>query len=154
MELQGDNAQARFQLGLALYDRGRSQSAIDQLNEATRLHPDDARMLWQVAWILATSPDPTIRDGARGVELATRSIQLSKGQEPRAIDALAAALAESGEFSAAVETAEQASTIALTRNDEALADAIGQRARLYRQGSPYRQLAAPRTGDARPEESR
>ena len=100
-------------------------------------------MLWQTAWILATSPDPSVRDGARAVELATRAIQLSGGQEPRAFDALAAALAETEKFSAAVDAAEQASTIALARNDEALADAIEQRTRLYRQGLPYRQPASP-----------
>ena len=60
----------------------------------------------------------------------------------RAFDALAAALAETEQFSAAVDAAEQASTMALARNDAALADAIGQRTRLYRQGLPYRQPAA------------
>ena len=111
------------------------------LDEAIRLAPDDVPMLWQTAWILATSPDPSVRDGARAVELATRAIRLSDGQEPRAFDALAAALAETEEFSAAVDAAEQASTIALTRGDAALADAIEQRTRLYRQGLPYRQPA-------------
>ena len=57
---------------------GQSQSAIAHLNEAIRLQPDNVPMLWQTAWILATSPDPAIRDGARAVELARRAIQLSK----------------------------------------------------------------------------
>ena len=113
---------------------GSHRAAVAQLNAAVRLQPDDVAMLWQTAWILATSPDPTVRDGARAVELATSAIQLSKGQEPHAWDTLAAALAETGEFSAAVETAEQASTLALLRNDDALAGAIAQRTRLYRRG--------------------
>ena len=72
-----------------------------------------------------------------------KAVQLSQGQEPRALDVLAAALAETEEFSAAAELAQQASTMALLRGDEALADAIGQRARLYRQRLPYRQPAPP-----------
>ncbi len=144
------NAQARFRLGLALHDLGRSQSAVGHLNEAIRLQPDDGRMLWQVAWILATSPDPSVHDGAQAVELARRAIQFSKGQEPRAFDALAAALAETGEFSAAIDAAEQASTLALLHNDDALADAIGQRTRLYRQGLPYRQSATLPAGQPPP----
>ena len=69
-----------------------------------------------------------------------------------AFDALAAALAETGEFSAAVDAAEHASTIALLRNDDALVDALGQRTRLYRQGMPYRQPASPvPAGHAPPE---
>ena len=126
---------------------GSLKSALAHLNEAIRLQPDDVPMLWQTAWILATSPDASVRDGARAVELATRAIELSDGQEPRAFDALAAALAETGEFSAAVDAAEQASTIALTRGD----DGVGRRhpaaGRLYRQGLPYRQSA--RTGRPR-----
>ena len=81
LELEPDNARAHFHLGLALYDRGRSQSAVAHLNEAIRLQPDDVSMLWQTAWILATSADPSVRDGARAVELARRAIQLSDGQE-------------------------------------------------------------------------
>ena len=94
--------------------------------------------------------DPSVRDGARAVALATKAIQLSSGQEVRAFDALAAALAETQEFSAAVEAAEQASAMALLRSDAALADAIGQRARLYRQGLLYRQPATSPAEHARP----
>ncbi len=150
LELDPRNARAHLQLGLALYDRGQPQSAVDHLNEAIRLQPDDGRMLWRVAWILATASDPSVRDGAQAVELARRAIQFSKGQEPRAFDALAAALAETGEFSAAIDAAEQASTLALLHNDDALADAIGQRTRLYRQGLPYRQSATLPAGQPPP----
>ena len=150
LKLEPRNARAHFHLGLALYDVGQSQSAIAHLNEAIRLQPDNVPMLWQTAWILATSPDPSVRDGARAVELASRAIQLSGGQEPCAFDALAAALAETEKFSAAVEAAEQASTMALARGDAALADAIEQRTRLYRQGLPYRQPASPRPADRAP----
>ena len=76
------------------------------------------------------------------MELARRAIELSKGQELRALDALAAALAENEEFSAAVDAAEQASTLALIRGDSAMADAIAERTRLYRQHLPYREPAS------------
>ena len=103
--LNPGDARAHFRLGLALNDLGRPQSALAHLNEAIRLRPDNVPMLWQTAWILATSPDPSVRDGARAVELAKQAIQLSKGEEPHAFDALAAALAETEKFSAAVEAA-------------------------------------------------
>ena len=64
-----------------------------------------------------------------------------------AFDALAAALAETNEFSAAVDAASQASTLALLRNDSALADAIDSRTRLYREGLPYREPAASASSD-------
>ena len=98
-------------------------------------------------------PDPSMRDGKRAVELAGRAIERSHGQEVRAFDSLAAALAEIKNFSAAVDAAEQASTIALARDDAALADAIEQRTRLYRQGLPCRQPASAVSAESRPPDS-
>jgi tetratricopeptide (TPR) repeat protein len=153
LELEPRNAWAHFRLGLALHDLGQSSSAIDHLNEAIQIRPDNVLMLWQTAWTLASSPDPKVRDGLRAVELATKAVELSSGQEVHVFDALAAALAETGNFSAAVETAERASAMALVRNDDSLIDAIEQRTRLYRGGLPYRQPASrAQDGNAPPGE--
>jgi tetratricopeptide (TPR) repeat protein len=141
------NASAQFRLGLAMEDRGDSRSGLTHLHQAIQLQPDNVLMLWQTAWILATSPDPSVRDGAHAAELAARAIQLSGGREPRAFDALAAGLAESKKFSAAVEAAERAAAAALARGDDALVDAIAERTRLYRQSLPYRQPASPQPAE-------
>ena len=150
LEIDPRNARAHFHLGLALWDRGRSQSAIAHLDEAIRLAPDDVPCcgrrpgFWQRAGMTRFAME------ARAVELANRAIEHSTDQEPHAFDALAAGLAETEEFAAAVERAEQGSTIALTRGDNALADAIEQRTRLYRQGLPYRQPASREPGGQAP----
>jgi len=143
LKLQPQYARAHFRLGLALYELGRSPSAVDHLNKAILLRPDHVEMLWHTAWILATCPDSSLRNGARGVALARRAIELSDGKEVRAYDALAAALAEIGKFSAAVEASERASKLARGRHDDALVSAIEQRTRLYRQGLPYREPESP-----------
>ncbi len=149
VELRPDMAIAQFRLGQILFDRGEPERAIAYFDEAIRLQPNDAAALRQTAWILATSPNRAVRDGARAVELATRMVQLSGGRDPHAFDVLAAALAETKDFASAVEVAEQASTLALLRDDAALADAIEQRLRLYRQGLPYRQpVVSPPAADA------
>ncbi|HEX4143305.1 MAG TPA: tetratricopeptide repeat protein [Pirellulales bacterium] len=152
LELEPRNARAHFRLGLAQYDRGRWQNAVDQLNAVVRLQPDDVSMLWQTAWILATSPELSIRNGSQAVELATKAVQLSGGRDVHAFDALAAAQAEAGEFTAAIEAADQASVLALalSGDDAALVDAIEQRTSLYRQGLPYRQPARSSAGQERP----
>ncbi|HEX4142422.1 MAG TPA: hypothetical protein VHY91_02640, partial [Pirellulales bacterium] len=126
---------------------------VDELSEALRLRPDNPAMLWHTAWILATSPNPAVRNGARGVRLANRAIELSGGREVRAYDALAAALAETERFPAAVEAAGQASKLALDRHDDALAGAIDERIRLYRQGLPYREPASPISAEDAPVEA-
>ncbi|HEY1786091.1 MAG TPA: tetratricopeptide repeat protein [Pirellulales bacterium] len=143
VKVEPHNARAHFVLGLALYDLDRSGGALAHLNEALLLQPDNVQILWQVAWILATSPDSAVRAGTRAVDLAGRAIRLSGGEEPHAFDAMAAALAETQDFSAAIEAADRASALALARNDNALVDAIEQRARLYRQRLPYRQAPSP-----------
>ena len=127
LTLDPQNAVAHFSLGLALLDRGQSHGALAQFNEATRLQPDNPRMLVQTAWMLATHPDATIRDGERAAGLARRAVERSGGQDARAFDALAAALAESEKFPAAIEAADHASALALAANNLPLADAIEQR---------------------------
>ena len=124
-------AQRRLPTPASAWRSARSWAVAERLSLiSTRrfvFGPAVSRLLWQMAWILATIPDPAVRDGERAIELARRAIQRSKGQECRAFDALAAALAETGQFPAAIDAAEQASTIALTRGDTALADAIDER---------------------------
>ena len=94
LQIEPRHAQAHFQLGQILRDRGQPQTAMTHFNEAIRLQPDSVPMLWQTAWLLATSQDASVRNGPRAVDLARRATELSGGQEPRTLDALAAALAE------------------------------------------------------------
>jgi tetratricopeptide (TPR) repeat protein len=56
-----------------------SLAALGRLSEAAELarkveaHPEAAKSLNQLAWKLATSPDPSARDAARAVELAQKA---------------------------------------------------------------------------------
>ena len=145
LTLDPRNAVAHFSLGLALLDRGQSHGALAQFNEATRLQPDNPRMLLQTAWMLATHPDATIRDGERAAGLARRAVELSGGQDARAFDALAAALAESEKFPAAIEAADHASAAGPGRQQSALG-------RRHRAAPPPLSpgLALSRAGVARP----
>ncbi|HEX4146272.1 MAG TPA: tetratricopeptide repeat protein [Pirellulales bacterium] len=144
LALEPRYARAHRRLGLILYDRGKAQDAMTHFNTAIRLEPDSLPTLCATAWILATSPDPSVRDGARAVELARRAIELPPGGDPRAYDTLAAALAEVKDFSAAVGAAKKAATMALIRDDSGVDEAaIERRIRLYRQGLPYREPGSP-----------
>ena len=58
-----------------------------------------------LAWLLATCPDNSVRNGQKAVELAQQAVQLSNGRSPEILDTLAAAYAEAGRFHEAVETA-------------------------------------------------
>jgi Flp pilus assembly protein TadD len=140
LEIKPGNAKAHFNLGLSLKRKGDIADAIAEWREAIRLQPNHAKFLNQLAWVLATSPTGEIRDGTEAVGLARQALRLSGGQEPAILDTLAAAYAEAGRFSEAVETLKRAVSLAAARGDTALADAIRPRIKLYRAATPYREM--------------
>jgi uncharacterized protein with LGFP repeats len=62
---------------------------------------------------------------------------------PELFDVLAAAYAESGQFTEAVAAAQKALTLAIAQANQPLADAIRTRLSLYQAGSPFRDSAGP-----------
>jgi tetratricopeptide (TPR) repeat protein len=96
------------------------QRARDGYEEAVRDEPENAGSLNNLAWFLATCPDATVRDGKRAALLARRACELSDRQNSSFLDTLAAALAESGDFQAAIETQREA--IGLLSNGDSSAN--------------------------------
>ena len=139
-------ANARNNLGVALAQEGRFDEAVAQLSEAARLDPASAstrgnlaRASRLLAWQLAASHDDARRDGARAVQLAREACRLTGDADPRALDALAAAYAETGRFDIARETAQKALDLARKGGDQRLTPAILARLRLYRRDRPFRE---------------
>ncbi len=81
-----------------------------------------------------------MRDGAEAVQLATAASQRTGDRDPDMLDTVAAARAETGDFGAAVTTAERALEAAEGSGNTALAEAIRARLELYRAGEPYREF--------------
>lgn len=97
--------------------RGRSDAEISigdhaaaraDLEKALELQPDDAGVLNNLAWLLATSPDDAIRDGKRAIELATKACEETTWKQPHIISTLAAGYAETGDFTEARKYSKQA----------------------------------------------
>ncbi len=76
--------------------------AVAELMQIARMAPDNAEVHRLLARILATCDNDTVRDGRRAVAEATRSCELTKWHDPDALDTLAAAYAESGDYQSAV----------------------------------------------------
>ncbi len=142
LEIQPDYAEARFNLGRALDRQGKTADAVIQWREAVRLQPNRIVLLNQLAWVLATCPAESIRNGAEAVDLARRAVRLSDGRDAAILDTLAAAYAETGRFSEAVETVERAVSLASVQGNAALADIIRPHIKLFRTGVPYREATA------------
>jgi Flp pilus assembly protein TadD len=102
-----------------------------------RRQPENIPALRQLAAVLATGAEASLRNGQEAVELAERAAKLTGDQDPAVLDALAAAYAETGRFAEAVETAQQALSLASNRNNSVLADALRTRIKLYQDHSAY-----------------
>lgn len=70
-----------------------------------------SRALQNRAWFLATCNNSSFRNGAQAVEDAKLSCKLTNWNDEIAIDTLAVAYAEIGDFDSAVHFAEQASGV-------------------------------------------
>jgi tetratricopeptide (TPR) repeat protein len=137
--LQPDNAEADENLGLLYSQQGKAGDAAQHYRAALRATPDAVGVLNNLAWLLATSPDAAVRNGAEAVTLAERACRLTENKQPVLIGTLAAAYAEAGRFADAVQTAEKARDLAQKLDLKDLADRNTQLLELYRAGKPYRE---------------
>ncbi len=132
-----DSTHARYQLGLALQCRGKYAAAIAQFQKVIELDPLHITARNNLAWMLATCPEASLRNGPKAVELAQRAVQLSAGISPQILDTLAAAFAEAGRFPEAVTTARQALDLSVAQNNKALTEVIQNQLKLFEGHSPY-----------------
>jgi tetratricopeptide (TPR) repeat protein len=115
---------------LAQYDQ-----AIADFDAAISVDPRDVSPQRELAWLRATCTRPQYRDAAAAVRIATNACELSAWKDAHSLDTLAAAYAESGNFSQAIHW--QAKAIALA--DRPLKKAFEARLDLYKAGKPYRE---------------
>jgi protein O-mannosyl-transferase len=142
-----DYAKAHGNLGTALLQKGQVSEAIIHFQKALAIQPgfvEAQNGLANIAWVLATSPDPTVRNGANAVELAEQTDRLSGGGNPRMSATLAAAYAEAGRFPEAIITAQRALQLATSQNDTALIATLEAQLKLYQAGSPLRSTGTSR----------
>lgn len=99
------------QLGLVLWELGRTRAALEQLEAARTLAPEDTRHTANLAWMLATAPEPPLRDPARALDLVEPLIA-RQSDDPDLLDTAAVALAALGRWEEAIERIELALELA------------------------------------------
>jgi hypothetical protein len=113
---------------------------VCKILNATATPPEKLNNL---AWQLATSPDPNIREGGEAVSLAERACELTGYREMVMVGTLAAAYAEAGRFDEAIVTAEKACALATAANKPELLKINQQLLELYRQHLPFHEANKP-----------
>jgi tetratricopeptide (TPR) repeat protein len=130
-------------LGEALGALGRLGPAARAFREALRTAPDDAVLLKRLAWILATASEDDVRNGAEALRIASRAVEVTGG-DAAALDTLAAAQAETGQFADAVATVQRAIAAAEAAGPAELLLELRNRLAMYRAGQKFRDLPQAR----------
>jgi len=144
--LDPQRASVHFQIGQLLVEEDRASEALAHFREAlelTRNTPDWPLVANTTAWLLATHPSSSVRNGREAVELAQQACQQSTFSNPNFLDTLAAAYAEAGKFAEAVAYANKAYDAAFDANQLSLAADIKVRWRYYENERPYHAQQQP-----------
>ncbi len=145
LEHKPNIALAHLNLGIIFLQSGRTDEAMTHYELAIKSNPMEIGALNNLAWIMATNPEPSLRNGARALELAKQASQLSGDNHPIILHTLAAAYAECGRFAEAEEIDGRALSMATSQGNSGLADAIRNARSLYQAHKPLRDIrpAAP-----------
>jgi Flp pilus assembly protein TadD len=135
-----EDSQAHYQLALALTGQGKSREAAQHYRRGLKSFENIPVGLNNLAWILATYPDPQVRNGGEAVTLAEKACNLTDYKEAVFVGTLAAAYAEVGRFADAIATAEKARALAEAAGAKSLAENNVKLMELYRAGKPFREV--------------
>jgi hypothetical protein len=129
------------ELAMAYESQGKIQEAIDHYHEAIRSNPDQPEVLNNLAWLLATCPDPRFRNGAEATQLAERACEITGYKKTIFVGTLAAAYAEAGRFDDAFTTAQKACALAEALGEQDLLQKNRKLLELYRAHKVYHEAA-------------
>jgi tetratricopeptide (TPR) repeat protein len=120
---------------------GSYHAARVDLERAIALEKDNVLAHNNYAWLLATCPDDSVRDGQRAVQYARGASETLKHGSPMVLDTLAAAEAEIGDFRSAVKDEKRA--LSLAKGDRSL---YNQHLKSYMNANPVREVPEPPKG--------
>jgi tetratricopeptide (TPR) repeat protein len=137
LQINPNYGKAHINLANAFMQKGREDQAIVHFQNALQIDPANMEVQNNLAWLLATSAQASLRNGRKAVELARQANARTSGNNLLLLNTLAAALAEAGQFPEAVETARRALQLAEAQSNTSLARALQFELKLYQAGSPF-----------------
>ena len=138
LELQPDNIEVHNIVGTVLIQQGRIREGVEEWQKVMTIQSDNGNAMSNLAWVFATSPDDSLRDGAQAVQLAKQAVRISGGRIPIIFRTLAAAYAESDRFSEAIQAAQRGIDLANSQGNSGLATELQGNIALYQAGRPLR----------------
>ena len=141
LELQPDNIEVHNIVGTALIQQRRIREGVEEWEKVLAIQPDNGNAMSYLAWVFATSPDDSLRDGTKAIQLASEALRISGNRIPILFRTLAAAYAESGRFSEAIQTAQQGIKLANSQGNSELAAELNGNIALYQEQRPLRDVS-------------
>lgn len=138
LQLQPDNVETHNIVGTVLIQQGRIREGVEEWQKVLAIQPDNGNAMSNLAWVYATSPDDSVRDGTKAVQLAGEALRISGARIPIIFRTLAAAYAESGQFSEAIQTAQRGIELANSQGNSGLATELQGNIVLYQEQRPLR----------------
>ena len=135
LDLKAEDFPALFGRAELEVKTGVYQKGARDFERALELRPDYPAAYNGYAWLLATCPDEQVRDGKKAVELANKACALSNWTNYAAVDTLAAAYAETGDYEQAVRYQKQAVGMEVPKDN---LTNVANRIDLYQRHQPYR----------------
>ena len=139
-----------YALAQQLANSGDYSNAVLYLRRAADSPNPSPEWIGAFAWIRATHPEDSLRDGEESLELANRAVRIAGPKEPTALVVLAAAQAECGDFDSAVKTVRQALALPNTQSDKATRAALELHLESYTSGKPFRDANVSSRGKSAP----
>lgn len=142
LDARPDIADVQYYVGSTRIARGDHLAGVRHLREALRLGlPPKLAMpaRQQLAWTLATSRDGDVRNGREALEVAQQALAQGSTPSPRVLDALAAALAATGDFERAVRVLNTAIAQCQAPGQAQLQQLLKNHLAAYTQSRPWRE---------------
>lgn len=135
LDLQPDHAESHCGLANLRLGENKHAEACQHYRAALKTEPDELSALNNLAWVLSTTTDETLRDGKAAIPSAEHAAELTERKQPVILMTLAAAYAAAGRFDDAISTAETARQLAEASNNQALANTLSTHLTAYRSGN-------------------
>jgi len=126
LQIRATSGAAR-NLAAVLLLSGDPSQAAKVYRFAMQIDPGDLQNVRSLAWLLATHPDDSVRNGQEAVLLSQQIVSATNGQVPLFLLTLSAALAETGNFPQAEQFAIQASEAYRNSGDPRMATMVSQK---------------------------
>jgi Flp pilus assembly protein TadD len=144
LKIRGTYPDALAGIGTAYYHQGLFKDALKTMQRALAEKPHSKDFKNNLAWVLATCPEPSLRNGNRAVMLAREATSSSTRKNASYLDTLAAAYAEDGQFDKAVDSVRDALDISMNNGNYRFIPILQARLKLYEDRVTYQQELAPK----------